>query len=114
MINLLYNIGQVLGVTIIHSLWQGLLIYFVLRLILSSAPNLSSAKKYNFSTFALVTMAGWFIYTFCVQAYRYDWNPAPVVYASADIAFLNAKVQALAANADFKTTFYNTIKVYLP
>lgn len=114
MINLLYNIGQVLGVTIIHSLWQGLLIYFVLRLIFSSVPALSSNKKYNFATTGLVLMTGWFIYTFCVQAYAYDWNPTPVVYTASAVDLLTIKLQAVAAQPDFKTTFYNTIKVYLP
>jgi beta-lactamase regulating signal transducer with metallopeptidase domain len=114
MINLFYNIGQVLGVTIIHSLWQGLLIYFVLRLIFSSVPGLSSGKKYNFSTIGLAVMAVWFIYTFCVQAYAYDWNPSPVIYTASNVDLLTIKLQAIAARPDFKTTFYNSIKVYLP
>jgi bla regulator protein BlaR1 len=29
--NLFYNISQVLGITILHSLWQGLIIYALLR-----------------------------------------------------------------------------------
>jgi hypothetical protein len=43
--NILYNISQVLGITIIHSLWQGLLIYFLLRVVLLSASGLTASKK---------------------------------------------------------------------
>src|SRR6202000_1393794 len=104
MMNLLYNIGQVLGVTIIHSLWQGLLIYFVLRLIFSSMPNLSSGKKYNFSTVGLMAMAAWFIYTFCVQTYASDWKPTQIVYAaSTNLDQLKVQIQTMSAHADFKS-----------
>ena len=108
--NLLYNISQVLGITIIHSLWQGLLIYFVLRLVFSSIPALSSVKKYNLSAVALLSMAIWFIYTFCAEASAYDWSPATGNY-SAFMAGLNLHA---VAHPDFKTTLYTSIKSYLP
>jgi hypothetical protein len=43
--NIAYNISQVLGITIIHSLWQGLLIYFFLRVILLFTAWLPASKK---------------------------------------------------------------------
>src|SRR5476651_1354961 len=102
--NLLYNISQVLGITIIHSLWQGLLIYFVLRLVLSAAPKLSSVKKYRLSAITLFGMAVWFVYTFCAQAIAYDWSPASGNYPLQFITALNLHA---VAHPDFKTTLYN-------
>jgi len=109
--NLLYNISQVLGITIIHSLWQGLLIYFVLRLVLSAAPKLSSVKKYRLSAIALLGMTGWFVYTLCAEAVAYDWSPATGNYSLQFISTLNLNA---VAHPDFKTTLYNSIKTYLP
>ncbi|HMG11037.1 MAG TPA: hypothetical protein VK609_21135, partial [Mucilaginibacter sp.] len=60
--NLFYNISQVLGITIIHSLWQGLLVWFALRLLFTCAPSLSSVKKHNLSMAAMLTISVWFIY----------------------------------------------------
>jgi len=107
--SLLYNISQVLGITIIHSLWQGLLIFFVLRLIFSAAPALSSVKKYNLSAVALLGMAVWFIYTFCAEANAYDWSPVAATYSLTNGFNLHA-----VAHPDLQTTLYTSIKNYLP
>jgi bla regulator protein BlaR1 len=109
MAHLFYNISQVLGITIIHSLWQGLLIYFTLRMVFSSMPSLSSAKKYNWSVLALLGMAGWFVYTFFVEANAYDWSQATGAYLFSAALSVHA-----IPHPDFKTTLYTTIKSYLP
>jgi len=109
--SLLYNISQVLGITIIHSLWQGLLIYFVLRLLLLSMPSLPSVKKYNLAAIALLSMAVWFIYTFCTEAKIYNWGQAPGTYPSQFIDAINFQG---VAHESFKTTLYTLIKNYLP
>ena len=44
---LLYNVSQILGTTIIHSLWQGLLIYTALQLVFLAVLGLSAQKKHN-------------------------------------------------------------------
>ena len=71
--NILYNISQVLGITIIHSLWQGLVIYFMLRLALMFSAELSSSKKYMLATSSLVAITGWFIYTLINEIHIYNW-----------------------------------------
>jgi bla regulator protein BlaR1 len=71
--NLLYNISQVLGITIIHSLWQGLIIYIALRLFLLATPALSSATKYRISYATLVGMLGWFLVTLFKELNHYNW-----------------------------------------
>src|ERR1700712_2606577 len=71
--SLFYNISQVLGITLIHSLWQGLLVWFVLRAVLSLAPALSSVKKHDLAMFSLVTISSLFIYTFITQLQAHTW-----------------------------------------
>lgn len=71
--NLFYNISQVLGITIIHSLWQGLLVWFVLHLLFTCAPSMSSVKKHNLGMAGIFTICAWFIYTFTVQVQQHVW-----------------------------------------
>jgi len=71
--NLLYNISQVLGITILHSLWQGLLIFIVLRLFLAARPAATSAVKYWVSYGALSLTLGWFIVTLFNELGKYEW-----------------------------------------
>lgn len=72
--NLFYNISQVLGITIIHSLWQGLIIYMVLHLIMQLAPNLSAKARYKAAFGALMLMLGWFVYTLVTEVDNYTWS----------------------------------------
>src|ERR1700712_1684714 len=71
--NILYNISQVLGITIIHSLWQSLLIYFALRLALMFSGQLSAPKKYFLASASLLAITGWFVYTLVNEINIYDW-----------------------------------------
>jgi beta-lactamase regulating signal transducer with metallopeptidase domain len=73
---LINNMSQVLGITLIHSLWQGLLIYLALRILFLCLPALSSEKKYLVSLFALFGIAAVFVYTFVSEVQMYDWQPS--------------------------------------
>lgn len=126
---LLYNIGQVLGVTIIHSLWQGLLVYAALHLLFVCQPALTPAKKYFLSLGALLSILLGFICTFYIEAQSISWNPetqkfVPVISASAKLVntnflsdypinILNLPLQH-ASFEDYKAAFYYTLKNYLP
>jgi bla regulator protein BlaR1 len=57
MTSLFYNISQVLGIAILHSLWQGLLIWFLLRVVFSASPGISAVKKYNMAAVAMLGIA---------------------------------------------------------
>jgi bla regulator protein BlaR1 len=74
--NLFYNISQVLGITIIHSLWQGLIVYMALRLVLQFAPNLSATAKYRLSFIALGALLIWFGATLYTEVDHYTWLAA--------------------------------------
>ncbi len=76
---LINNAGQVLGITIIHSLWQGLIIYLLWRLFIACLPRLSAQKKYYTALFALFSIATVFIYTFYAETKNYTWQPAQSV-----------------------------------
>lgn len=70
---ILYNISQVVGVAIIHSLWQGLVIYLFLRLLLLSFSSLSATAKHNIGMMAMLTLTTWFIYTLAGEIRVYQW-----------------------------------------
>src|SRR6185437_15222324 len=70
---ILYNISQVLGITIIHSMWQGLVVYFLLRMILLLARQLSASTKYLLAMTSLLAITGWFIYTLINEVSIYNW-----------------------------------------
>ena len=67
--HLLYNISLVLGISIIHSLWQGSLVYFVLRIAFAFAPAMSPVKKYNFAVIAMFIIIVCFVYTIIEEVY---------------------------------------------
>jgi len=71
--NLFYNISQVLGITILHSLWQGLIVYMLLRLVLQLAPQLSANAKYKAAFGALAVLLLWFMYTLFTEVNNYTW-----------------------------------------
>ena len=70
---ILYNISQVVGVAIIHSLWQGLFVYLGLRLIILLFPQLSAATRHNVAMTGLVWITVWFIYTLSAEINNHTW-----------------------------------------
>lgn len=110
--NILYNISQVLGITIIHSLWQGLLIYFLLKVVLLAAGNLSSAKKYMLAVTSLMAITGWFGYTLVNQIQLYDWMAKPENLSAMPLMLeLPANFRQLNAQT---IRYYYSIEKYLP
>lgn len=58
---------QSLGWALLHSLWQGMLIYCLLLSIYKVLPNASSRFKYNTAAFALLGTFAWFADTWIEQ-----------------------------------------------
>ncbi|ASU35994.1 hypothetical protein [Mucilaginibacter xinganensis] len=111
--NILYNISQVLGITIIHSLWQGLLIYFVLRLALMFSGKLSASKKYLFAAVSLLAITGWFCYTFINQINIYNWlaiapSKLPILPLLAELP------SGIGQFSDQSVRYFYSIEEYLP
>ncbi|GGH18678.1 M56 family metallopeptidase [Mucilaginibacter phyllosphaerae] len=107
--NILYNISQVLGIAIIHSLWQGLLIYFILKLVLLCAHELSSSKKYLIALSSLLAITGWFAYTLIHQIQLYDWLAKPD-----NLSLLAAFPQNIQQFGHQTIRYYYSIEQYLP
>jgi beta-lactamase regulating signal transducer with metallopeptidase domain len=70
---ILYNISQVVGVAVIHSLWQGLFVYLGLRLIILLFPQLSAATKHNVAMTGLAFITVWFVYTLSTEINNHTW-----------------------------------------
>src|SRR6185437_10621277 len=111
--NILYNISQVLGITIIHSLWQGLLVYFMLRMALMFSAQLSASKKYMMAVCSLLAITGWFIYTLVNEIHLYNWLAVKPAKISAMPLMLElpAGVHRL---DDEAIRYYYNIEGYLP
>lgn len=110
--NILYNISQVLGITIIHSLWQGLLIYFLLRVVLLLATGLSSSKKYLFAVSSLLAITGWFAYTLVTEIQLYDWLAKPTDLKN--MPLLAGFPQNIQQFGNQTVRYYYNIEKYLP
>lgn len=108
-----YNISQVLGITIIHSLWQGLLIWFALRLLFTCAPSLSTIKKHNIAMIALLAISVWFIYTFINQLQAHVWVNLAATKTPALLPALNLPLVNVHYTAQHNYYYY-AIEGYLP
>lgn len=110
--NLFYNISQVLGITIIHSLWQGLTIYVVLSLVLQFLPDMSAASKYKLAFTALSVMLLWFAYTLYFEVDNYTWiGLIPSNQPLTANTFIPISIEQWHAPAD---RYYFIIARYLP
>jgi len=105
----LYNISQVLGITIIHSLWQGMLIYFILRIVFAGASSLSSAKKYDLAVFAMALATVCFLYTLLTEIHSYNWVSLKPLNAAQLLPSFNILV-----NSTIKAGFYGQLAGYMP
>jgi bla regulator protein BlaR1 len=106
MTSIAYNIGQALGITILHSLWQGLVVYMVMRLVLAVLPALSSVKKYNLAVLAGALVCVWFTYTLFAQIAAFNLLKTPLLKP--------AGLLIIPAMGHVKASFYQQLSAYLP
>jgi len=106
---ILYNISQVLGVTIIHSLWQGLVVYFILRIVFAGSSSLTATKKYNLAIGAMVAITVCFIYTLLTEINAYSWVTLKQNQLLPLLPYLN-----LPTNSHYQPAWYYKISGYLP
>ncbi|MDB4922394.1 M56 family metallopeptidase [Mucilaginibacter sp.] len=106
---ILYNISQVLGITIIHSLWQGLLVYFILRIAFAGISSLTAVKKYNLAIIAMLVISACFVYTLLTEIYAYNWVNLKPGHVLPLLPYLN-----LPTSTHYQSAWYDTIAGYLP
>lgn len=100
--------------TILHSLWQGLLVYFILKLMLAIGYRLPASKKYWLAATGLLTITGWFIYTLVNEINVYNWlavKPLAIDQVSPIMFRLPANMHQLNQEA---LRYYYSIEKYLP
>lgn len=107
--SILYNISQVLGITIIHSLWQGLLVYFVLRIAFAGISSLTAVKKYNIAIAAMLAISACFVYTLLTEIFAYNWVPVKPDHALPLLPTLNLPI-----GTHYRSAWYDNIAGYLP
>jgi beta-lactamase regulating signal transducer with metallopeptidase domain len=110
----MYNISQVIGVAIIHSMWQGLVIFLFLRLVMLSFFTLSAKSKHNLGMFALFALTTWFIYTLVDEIRVYQWVEIKI-HNSAGVlpAIINMPLH-LSHTTSYSSRYYYTIESFLP
>jgi len=106
---ILYNISQVLGVTIIHSLWQGLVVYFILRIVFAGSSSLTATRKYNLAIGAMVAITVCFICTLLTEISEYSWVTLKRNQLLPLLPYLN-----LPTNSHYQPAWYYKISGYLP
>ncbi|MFD0793420.1 M56 family metallopeptidase [Mucilaginibacter litoreus] len=111
--NVLYNISQVLGITIVHSLWQGLLVYFLLRVsLLVFNPWLTAARKYLLAVAALSAITAWFAVTLFHEVQAYNWLAKPSALTGLAVLLdLPANMRQVNEAA---LRYYYSIEAYMP
>lgn len=80
----LNQISQVLGTTLLHSLWQALVMYALLRIFLACFPAISSANKYNMGLLSLAGAVLWPVITFIVELNKHPLT-LPAAYTGTDV-----------------------------
>jgi hypothetical protein len=110
--NILYNISQVLGITIIHSLWQGILSYLILRTAFIIIPSLSAEKKYNLSIAAMLSVFGCFVYTLYYELHTYNWVNLKSLNSLPLLPYISLPGNSWHFIAN--QSAYNTIAGYMP
>lgn len=113
---ILYNISQVIGVAVIHSLWQGLVVYLFLRLILLSFSAMPAKAKHNIAMLSLLGLTTWFIYTLVGEVRVYQWvelKANATNYNGFLPAILNMPLH-LPHSTTYSSRYYYTVEGLLP
>lgn len=107
--SLFFNISQVLGVSILHSLWQGLIVYIVLRIFTQSFPNVSAGTKYIIGLSALALITACFAGTIFNQLGKYEW------FTTTQLVAINAPIPIEDfAKAYHVNSYYIGVTNYMP
>lgn len=109
---------QSLGWALLHSLWQVLLIYCSLRVVLKVSANVTARLKYHLSVVALAGSFAWFINTCFAQYERLKGVTIHVTQTGADPAATKSyALTTLPTGTYSSTTLYNItagIEPYFP
>ncbi len=94
MAHLTPGIVSALSWALVHSLWQGLLVYMLLRAVLAAIPGKYASARYIAAVSALAALTGAFIATF---VYLYNTGLPTVHYAIAGVTMAGQDITATTA-----------------
>jgi bla regulator protein BlaR1 len=106
------QMSQVLGTTLLHSLWQAFVMYVLLRLFLACFPATSSANKYNAGLVSLAGSVLWPVVTFLVEMGKHNFSQ-PVIDNSIDVLPFVPLHHTTIATENLTAPSFN-IDTYLP
>ncbi|OCX50710.1 hypothetical protein BEL04_18395 [Mucilaginibacter sp. PPCGB 2223] len=110
----LFNqMSQVLGTTLLHSLWQTLVMYALLRIFLACFPSASSANKYNAGLLSLAGSVVWTVVTFVIELGKHNFSQ-PAAGDTGDILPFIPLHHATIADTTDKVVNSFDINLYLP
>jgi len=104
---LTYNISQVLGISILHSLWQGMVVYIIVRVVMAAKPSLSSVKKYNLAVSAMAVVSLWFAYMLVTEMSAFNWLKPTLVNTQPILP-------GLPFTGHVQPSLYQLISAYMP
>ena len=85
-----YSIIHSLGMTLLHSLWQILAIYIILRIVLSLLKSSDSRAKYNISAISMLVVFLFSIITFSIYQGMENNNESLIFYHLTKISELGS------------------------
>jgi len=105
--SILFNISQVLGITIIYSLWQGLMVFLILKIALMFFARKSSSVKHLLALSGLLAISAWFIYTLVTEINVYTWFAVKPENLQIMPLMLDLPVSVRPVHAEITRYYYN-------
>jgi beta-lactamase regulating signal transducer with metallopeptidase domain len=115
-IDLHHPILQALGIAVLHSFWQGVLIYFLVKMIMSFIPGHKSGARYGVAYCALSILFLGFLFSFFKewQVVSSAVQASPVIQSAGDLQH-NGTASVLAAwNQVFSFKYIHLFQNYMP
>jgi len=107
------QMSQVLGTTLLHSLWQAFVMYVLLRLFLACFPATSSSNKYNAGLVSLAGSVLWPVVTFLVEMGKHNFSQPAVDNNTEILPFIPLHHTNITQAAESIAPSF-TIDTYLP
>lgn len=111
-IDLHHPILQALGIAVLHSFWQGILAYFLVKMILSFVPGHKSGARYGVAYCALSILFFGFLFSFFTE-----WQVVSSMTQASSAGHVqhNAPASVLAAwNQVFSFKYIHLFQSYMP
>ncbi len=104
---------QALGLAVLHSVWQGILLFCILKMILSFIPERRSVPRYRILYGALTILTGLFCYSFFAE-----WQHSVAVWKSSGLTAATPQPVTAVISASWQDNLFisyaNAFRKYTP